>query len=322
MKPIFITLTTLMMTSCFASASTISPGLFDKVIDGKILLKETLTTWTFHQGESKAFTGTPLLPINYRQEPVSVAYEDESAALGDYANEVMTFNLQPPSIASFLSGYNFPQTLQHTQTQALLSAMVVTDEGYHQAIRHSRERNLSFDTLEGSYYAFNNYIREENMTLQRYQTPMLFGEGEIKITFQTGFELRPTVIEQISADAEYIYNLRDETYPSGFFGAVDRKIATIRSPGKFKQALTLGPIRLTLDRFIQAEKIYRASEPSTTQDYIIDFSANLQSASQFQVLLAVSRREGATVPDYTYQLALTYQNQGWSMIQEQERLFQ
>jgi hypothetical protein len=199
--------------------------------------------------------------------------------------------------------------------------MLVTDEVFHQAQRLSRERNLSFDTLEGSYYAFNNYIREESIILQRYQTPMIYGEGEILITFQTGFELRPTVIEQISADSQYIYQLRDETFPAGFFGAVDRKISTMRIAGNFKQAMTIGPIRLILDRFIQAEKAYRPLQTDGAPSYEIRLQTDLQSSSQFQLVLEVVRLDQVTAPDYTYQLRMDYQNQGWSLVEEQERLF-
>jgi hypothetical protein len=38
-----------------------------------------------------------------------------------------------------------------------------------------------------------------------------------------------------------IYEIRDETYPSNFFGARDVKFETIRTQDNFKQALTLGP---------------------------------------------------------------------------------
>jgi hypothetical protein len=326
MKQIFIPLTTLILASCFAPASsqssqTTSLGMFDKVVDGKILLKETITNWTFLPGESKEFTGTALLPINYRNEMVSVPYEGLNADLGDFSDETISFNTQPPSINALLSQYASPQILNEAQTLTLLSTMLVTDEVFHQAQRLSRERNLSFDTLEGSYYAFNNYIREESIILQRYQTPMIYGEGEILITFQTGFELRPTVIEQISADSQYIYQLRDETFPAGFFGAVDRKISTMRIAGNFKQAMAIGPIRLILDRFIQAEKAYRPLQTDGAPSYEIRLQTDLQSSSQFQLVLEVVRLDQVTAPDYTYQLRMDYQNQGWSLVEEQERLF-
>jgi hypothetical protein len=38
-----------------------------------------------------------------------------------------------------------------------------------------------------------------------------------------------------------IYEIRDETYPSNFFGARDVKFETIRTQDNLKKALTLGP---------------------------------------------------------------------------------
>jgi hypothetical protein len=88
------------------------------------------------------------------------------------------------------------------------------------------DRNLSEDLDHGSYYAFNNFFRQETSVVQRYPSHVVQGVGEGSMQYQDEFEVDFSFQTQIFGTDSTIYQLRDVTIGGG--GQAKRFIETYR----------------------------------------------------------------------------------------------
>lgn len=216
---------------------------FIPYLNGRKFLIEQVKTFTYDTTTVAEFNELPLSKINYptNQDHVT-AYAVEDAVAGEFGNQTITFDLSgQPDARDTLASMAVGDVDSETETLALLQQLTLSDEVFNQRISQTKERNLSHAYLESDYYWFNHYVLEESMTIQRYPNHILYGTGSQVKTFQTEVSIPVGVQYQLYADTSMIYEIRDETYPSNFFGARDVKFETIRTQDNFKQALTLGP---------------------------------------------------------------------------------
>jgi hypothetical protein len=162
--------------------------------------------------------------------------------VGQFSNQSITFNSsEQPDARDMLASMAVGDIASETDTIALLHNLTRSDEVFNQRTTETKERNLSHAFFESEYYWFNHYVLEESMTVQRYQNQILYGAANQVKTFQTNVSIPVGVQYQLYADETTIYEIRDETYPSNYFGARDVKFETIRTQDNLKKALTLGP---------------------------------------------------------------------------------
>jgi hypothetical protein len=216
---------------------------FIPYLNGRRFLIEQIKTFTYDTTTVAEFNELPLSKINYptNQDRVT-AYAVEDAVAGEFGNQTITFDLSgQPDARDTLASMAVGDVGSEMETLALLQQLTLSDEVFNQRISQTKERNLSHAYLESDYYWFNHYVLEESMTIQRYPNHILYGTGSQVKTFQTEVSIPVGVQYQLYADTSMIYEIRDETYPSNFFGARDVKFETIRTQDNLKKALTLGP---------------------------------------------------------------------------------
>ena len=212
-------------------------------LNGRKFLIEQIKTFTYDTTTVAEFNELPLSKINYptNQDRVT-AYAVEDAVAGEFGNQTITFDLSgQPDARDTLASMAVGDVGSEMETLALLQQLTLSDEVFNQRTSQTKERNLSHAYLESDYYWFNHYVLEESMTIQRYPNHILYGTGSQVKTFQTEVSIPVGVQYQLYADTSMIYEIRDETYPSNFFGARDVKFETIRTQDNLKKALTLGP---------------------------------------------------------------------------------
>jgi hypothetical protein len=216
---------------------------FIPYLNGRRFLIEQIKTFTYDTTTVAEFNELPLSKINYptNQDRVT-AYAVEDAVAGEFGNQTITFDLSgQPDARDTLASMAVGDVGSEMETLALLQQLTLSDEVFNQRTSQTKERNLSHAYLESDYYWFNHYVLEESMTIQRYPNHILYGTGSQVKTFQTEVSIPVGVQYQLYADTSMIYEIRDETYPSNFFGARDVKFETIRTQDNLKKALTLGP---------------------------------------------------------------------------------
>lgn len=251
-KLIFIGL--LLLASCrLGSVSTSSssfsisiPPIIDDFLpylDGRKFLIQHAKTMTYSTTSFEALTELPLSKINYPTNELFITpYAVKDAMLGQFDNQTITFDSTIlPNVSAPLASMAIGEVGTESDTVALLQQLTTSDESFNQLTIVFEEKNFSHPYFESEYYWFNNYIIEESMVIQRHQNQALFGTGNQSRTFQTEVSIPISIQYQLYADSAMIYEIRDETFPSNFFGARDLKFETIRTEDNFKHALTLGP---------------------------------------------------------------------------------
>jgi hypothetical protein len=226
---------------------------FNPSINGRTLLREVVIEETYSRVELEPLPALPLSPINFpATQNVVTAYALLDTDLGTIENEAITFQTTSPQTNTVLASMAISQMLNEQETMTLLQSLQPSDERFNQLHRTKKDRNLSFPVVRNNpYYWFNNYIREEQGFIRRYPNEVMFGEGTIHIMFQTNVVINPTYQYQRHGDDTTIYEIYDETYPLGFFGAQDYQYRTPRGPGNLKHALTMGPATLLRDTWQQ-----------------------------------------------------------------------
>ena len=218
-------------------------GDFSPYLQGRKFLIQQTKTSTYTTKVLGDLIELPLSKINYpTNEDFVTSYAVSDAALGQYANQTINFDLTlQPDVRDPLASMVIGVVSSESETIGLLNQLMPSDGAFNQRTTIRKERNLSHAFLESDYYWFNHYVLEETMTIQRYQNQILYGTANQVKTFQTEVSIPVGVQHQLYADSSKIYEIRDETYPSNFFGARDVKFETIRTQDNLKKALTLGP---------------------------------------------------------------------------------
>ena len=230
-------------SSSFSSLIPIPSDEFLPYIDGRKFLIEQSKSFAYATTLVSDLNELPLSKINYPTNEVLLTnYSVNEAVLGQFANQTITFDsTQQPDARDTLGLMAIGDVGSEIDTLALLNQLTTSDEVFNQQTTVFKERNLSQAFFESDYYWFNHYLLEETMVVQRYPNQVIYGTGNQVKTFQTDVSIPVGIQYQLYADASMIYEIRDETYPSNFFGARDTKFETIRTQDNFKQALTLGP---------------------------------------------------------------------------------
>jgi len=244
----------LMLSGCqwrtpFISSSSFSLSIptptndFLPYLNNRRFLIEQTKTFTYHTTTLGDLNELPLSKINFpTNEDFVTPYAVDEAVAGQFSNQTITFNPNSqPNISNTLASMAVGEVGSEIDTIALLHHLTSSDEKFNQRTTETKERNLSYAFLESDYYWFNHYVLEESMMIQRYSNQILYGAANQVKTFQTQVSISVGVQYQLYADASMIYDIRDETYPSNFFGAKDVKFETIRTQDNLKKALTLGP---------------------------------------------------------------------------------
>ena len=235
--------TSSLSSSSFSSSIPIPSDEFLPYIDGRKFLIEKSKIYLYATTSVSDLNELPLSKINYPTNQVLLTtYAVNEALPGQFANQTITFDAtQQPDARDTLALMVVGEVGNETDTLSLLNQLTTSDEVFNQQTTVFKERNLSSAFFESDYYWFNHYVLEETMVVQRYPNQIIYGTGNQIKTFQTDVSIPVGIQYQLYADASTIYEIRDETYPSNFFGARDTKFETIRTQDNFKRALTLGP---------------------------------------------------------------------------------
>ena len=244
----------LLLASCrLGSVSTTSSSFsvsippvtddFLPYLDGRKFLIQQSKTMNYRTITIEDLTELPLANINYPTNEVFItSYAVKDAVVGQFDQQTITFDsITQPDVSFTIASLAVGDVVTETDTVALLNQLTTSDESFNQLSVVFEEKNFSHPYFESEYYWFNNYIIEESMVIQRHNNLALYGVGNQVKTFQTEVSIPVSIQYQLYADSTTIYEIRDETYPSNFFGARDLKFETIRTEDNFKQALTLGP---------------------------------------------------------------------------------
>jgi hypothetical protein len=206
-------------------------------------LIEQIKTFTYGNTTLSDLNELPLSKINFpTNQDFVTPYAVNEAVVDQFPNQTITFNLnQQPDVRDTLASMDVGDISSEVETVTALNQLTLSDEAFNQRTTQTKERNLSHAFLDSDYYWFNHYVLEESMMIQRYPNHILYGAANQVKTFQTNVSIPVGVQYQLYADESMIYEIRDETYPSNFFGAKDVKFETIRTQNNLKKALTLGP---------------------------------------------------------------------------------
>lgn len=233
-------------STSFSSVSSSIPLPNDDFIpyrnERKFLIEKT-KTFTYGKTTLNDLNELPLSKINFpTNQDFVTPYAVNEAVKDQFPNQTITFNLnQQPDVRDTLASMDVGNISSEVETVAALNQLTLSDESFNQRTTQTKERNLSHAFLDSDYYWFNHYVLEESMMIQRYPNHILYGAANQVKTFQTNVSIPVGVQYQLYADESMIYEIRDETYPSNFFGAKDVKFETIRTQDNLKKALTLGP---------------------------------------------------------------------------------
>ena len=231
---------------------------FNPFFDGKRKLAEYRFERTFEHIEAGNFGGTLLNPRNYPEDTSTTPHyrseiiEDENSSSTepiDYSEEPIVFDGFKSVIADTITTFNHGQ-LGDTDIEELLVILNQNDDFANKQTTTFNETILHHGFFNDPYYAFNNSHKIETKSLTRYDNDIVHGTGEGTIYYQDGFKHDYTLVEQIRATGFLIYEMRDETFPSGSTSAKDYKRTSIRVAGNYQSALGLGG-GARMQRFIE-----------------------------------------------------------------------
>ena len=313
-------------TSSFTSSIPIPNDDFDPNINGRNILIEQTQEVTYAQITSTTLSPLPLSAINFQlREEVVPSYAVVDAIPGDFSNQTITFLDDDMDVTATLNQLTVGESLSPSATIDFLTELQPTDERFNAKSIETKIRNLSHVYLQSEYYWFNNYVLEETMDIQRYDNHVLYGEGSHLKTFQTEVSIPVSVDYQLHADASTIYEIRDETYPSGFFGARDQRYQAIRTSDNFKQALTLGPITDMLGMRKQwNEQSTIIGFPLTQAPEVFTTTLDVEKTQTNALTISFAIFDGETLleSDESITVSVTLQDQTWSPMMIQYHLWQ
>lgn len=314
------------MNSSPVSSIPIPNEDFNPSINGRTILRETIIQTSYQSVELSPLNELPLSEFNFPTiENVVTPYAVVDAVESNFENQVITFSNQTPNIPSNLSTLSFNQSIEDQAAMMVLENLQVSDERFNQTQFTRKHRDLSHVYFGSDYYWFNNFVEEEDVTLTRYPNFVTHGQWQMNKTFQTEIMIPVGVAYQLYADANTIYEIRDETYPSGFFGAQDQKFETIRTLDNFKHALMMGPMTTLLQQWRAIERNESPFGFSFFGDILLtNRSLSIRKTGEgvytfkFQVYLG-STFETA---DENYQMVATLRGNTWEGVEQHYQLWQ
>lgn len=320
------TSTTSSISSNFNSSIPVPTEDFNPIINGRIILRETLIQTTYNVVELSILDPLPLAEFNFPVlEDVVTPYAVIDAVEGDFEDQTINFINQNPNIGYSLSSLALNQQIEGQEAILAITNLQPSDERFNQTQIIRKHRDLSHVYFGSDYYWFNNFVEEEELLLSRHPNLVTYGQGNLKKMFQTEISIDIDVDYQLYADATTIYEIRDETYPSGFFGAEDQKFETIRTQDNFKQALTMGP----LTTFIQQwESLERNQAPFGFPFHgditLTNRSLTIQKIGEniYEFQLEVYLGGAFESAEENYQMRATLNGSNWENIEQHYQLWQ
>ena len=267
-------------------SSTHLPENFEKLREGRPLLYEKTTAHNFSRENNLTVQPVQLLPENYREtEDAWVPYQRDDAPVihpsffssqwneQQFAESLETFSL--PTEEAFVSLFN--AWLPYDD------AFVFRDETVYL-------RDLSHEFFNGDYYWFNNYIDQYVTEFARIEDHYVYGFAQVNRVFQTLNEISFQREHGVLYDETTIFALKDESFPFGFFGAVDQKIMTPRAGDNTKHALSLGPSRYLLNTLAYWDYLIELSQTDDTiSPYSKQFSLEQFSFTDINLTLTLTQ---------------------------------
>ena len=314
------------MNSSPVSSIPIPNEDFNPSINGRTILRETMIQTSYQTVELSPLSELPLSEFNFPTiENVVTPYAVLDAVEGNFENQVISFSNQTPTIPSTLSSLDLYQTIEDQAALTVLESLQISDERFNQVQVTRKHRDLSHVYFGSDYYWFNNFVEEANSTLFRYPNFVTLGQWQKNKTFQTEITIPVDVSYQLYADATTIYEIRDETYPSGFFGAQDQKFETIRTQDNFKHALTMGPMTTFLQQWRAFERNeapfgfpFHGDVSLTNRTLTIRKLAEGEYTFKLQVYLGSTFETAAE----NYELQATLRGLVWEDIEQHYQLWQ
>jgi hypothetical protein len=314
------------VVSSLVSSIPIPTDDFNPTINGRTILKETIIESSFDIVQPSTLTPLPLSEFNFATtEDIVTAYAIEGALEGDFDNQFIEFAIGSPIIPLSLTSLNVDQIIEGQSAIEVLEGLRSSDERFNQAQFNRKHRDLSHIYFDSPYYWFNQFVEEEEMILTRYENLVTFGQWQMFKMFQTEVVIPITVMYQLYADAKTIYEIRDETYPSGFFGAKDQKFETIRTENNFKVALTMGPITTLLQQW----QAFERNQTPITFPFHGDISLANRSLSimklsegVYEFKLQVYLGGSFETAEENYQMRFILRNSSWENIEQHYQLWQ
>jgi hypothetical protein len=309
------------LSSQIISSSILLPNSdFIPIVNNRIFLIEDIVQRTFAIENNGTLSPRPLAPINFPvTENVVTPYAPASSEIEDASEEVITWSNQPLSTEIFANNLTVGQSLIGEPVLNWLQSQQTTDEKWNHLTTNRKLRDLSHVYFSSDYYWFNHFTREEVSQIKRYDNEIVFGTGNVEIIFQTGVNISPQFAFQRHADPTTIYEIYDETYPVGFFGAQDYQYRTPRTLGNFKQALTLGPIQMMLDAIITFEQglfIPRHPLKAAFENYQHQLSLKRISLTTFELTFQIFTGSAMENAEETFELKATIQDNIWLDFQQ------
>ncbi|MEY3692013.1 MAG: hypothetical protein RLZZ388_184 [Bacillota bacterium] len=314
------------ISSVLNSSTPIPNEDFNPYINGRTILRETLIETTHNIVELSVLDPLPLFEFNYPTlEDVVTPYAVIDAVEGDFQNQNITFLNQNPNVGSSLSSLALNQQIEGQEAILAIRNLQPSDERFNQTQIIRKHRDLSHVYFGSDYYWFNNFVEEEELLLSRHPNLVTYGQGTINLMFQTEISIDIDLDYQLYADATTIYEIRDETYPVGFFGAQDRKFETIRTQDNFKQALTMGP----LTTFIQQWESLEHNQamfgfPFHGDITLTNRSLTIQKIGEniYEFQLEVYLGGAFESAEENYQMRATLNGSNWENIEQHYQLWQ
>jgi len=316
-------------SSSFSSTTTSIPipnDDFNPLINGRTILKETLIQTTYHQVAGSELAPLPLSEINFpRIEGIVSDYAVEDAVEGNFLDQSIEFSNQNLNIPTQLTSLTNQQFIEDQAALAVLQGLQGSDERFNQQQSTRKHRDLSHVYFGSDYYWFNQFVEEEQSTITRHTNHVLYGQWQKNKMFQTEVIINIDVAYQLYADASMIYEITDETYPNGFFGAQDQKLETIRTENNFKVALTLGPITTFLQQWYRFENNQTPLMFPFHGDITLanrSLSITKQGDSLYQFKLQVFLGNSFESAEESYQMMSTLRGQQWEQTEQHYQLWQ
>jgi len=299
---------------------------FNPLLNGRLILKETVLESTFDIENSSPLTPLPLFEFNFPAiEDITTAYAVAEALPGHFENQVLDFSSTLPIIPAALTSLNTNQTIEDQAVIPILENLQPSDERFNNARFYRKHRDLSHVYFGSEYFWFNQFVEEEEMVITRYPNAITYGQWQMNKMYQTEVVIPIAVTYQLYADATTIYEIRDETYPSGFFGAQDTKYETIRTEDNFKLALTMGPITTLLQHWQVFER--------NQTPLMFPFHGDISSANRHLSVLKLGENDyefrlqvylGNTfeTAEENYQIRAILRGSDWESVQQHYQLWQ
>jgi len=314
------------VSSSWVSSIPLPNDDFNPILNGRTILKETIIESSFDIVQPTTLTPLPLSEFNFlTMEDIVTAYAIEGALEGNFDNQVITFANGSPIIPLSLASLSVNQTIEGQSAIEVLEGLKISDERFNQANFNRKHRDLSHIYFGSPYYWFNHFVEEEEMVLTRYENLVTFGQWQMHKMFQTEVVIPVTVMYQLYADARTIFDIRDETYPNGFFGAQDQKIETIRTEDNFKVALIMGPITTLLQQW----QAFERNQTPITFPFHGDISLANRSLSimklsegYYEFKLQVYLGSSFETAEENYQMRFILRDSSWENIEQHYQLWQ